>query len=352
MRNLEKGLLLCELINFESTSVEDVQKFVAWIREQEVYISLLENIKTLKTSTSFYARYLYNEFISLNLNQIKTIEEGFVAYSKILYLHQIVTPGFYINPLLVINKQERNFSLGKIIVKYDEKFVTFEEFCKDKGTSYIQKYEFITNQVRKYQKDIREKILRPINKMSINPRNLPKLDIVPFSLLILGMFYFGTLAFLMGVSLTTIQARDFFYSFNFDVYTGANYIFFVTLFFVLIGILSFIVMVIFRSIRYHKYIKYHKIIFQDNRKVIDIINNSTAKLESHLVKALDKPELLDVKVFDFSSCYNLFEYVIYLYETNYRSMKFKVFKIKTLGRLNLTFTILFLILFLVMFFVK
>lgn len=352
MRNLEKGLLLCELINFESTSLDDVKKFVAWIREQDVYYSLLENIKELKTSTSFSARLLYKEFASINLNKVKSIEEGIIAYSKILYLEQIVTPGYYINPLLIINNKERDFLLSNIVVKFDEEFMTLEQFCLHQGATYLQKYEFITMQVRRYQRDIEERIISRINKIKSNKDNLPKVEILPISSLLFAFAHLALLGFLLGISLTSPNGRDYFYNVNENLANGDIIFFYLTLLLALIGLASFVYTIIARVLKYKDYTKLYNLLIKDDKKVIDVINESKDKLEEHLVKSLEKPQLLNIKVFEFSSCYKLYEDVLALEEKiNHKNVDRK-FEVKYISKLNLLFAFVFCLLFIVLFFTK
>ena len=112
MRNLEKGLLLAELIDPSLTSKEQIENLVDWIRKQDAYLQLVKSMMEIKKSSSFLATILYEEFSLINLDQVKSIEEGLIAYSKILYLCQIAIPNFYVNPLLVLNEKERKIPLG------------------------------------------------------------------------------------------------------------------------------------------------------------------------------------------------------------------------------------------------
>ena len=112
MRELDKGLLLAELFDPNCISGRNISNFVEWIRNQECYIKLIENMDEVKKSSSILARCLYQEFSSIDLSRITSIEEGMIAYYKILYLCQLSTPTFYVNPLLIINESERKIKDG------------------------------------------------------------------------------------------------------------------------------------------------------------------------------------------------------------------------------------------------
>ena len=55
MRNLEKGLLLAELIDPSLTSKEQIDELVDWIRKQDSYIKLVESMMEIKKSSTFLA---------------------------------------------------------------------------------------------------------------------------------------------------------------------------------------------------------------------------------------------------------------------------------------------------------
>ena len=121
----------------------------------------------------------------------------------------------------------------------------------------------------------------------------------------------------------------------------------------LIGLISFVYTIISRTFNNRTYLRLFKFLIKDDDKVIDIINKSKDKLEEHLIKSLEKPQLLNVKVFDFSSCYRIYENILYLEEIiNRKFFEDNKFKVKYLSKLNLGFTIIFFLLFIILFFVK
>lgn len=348
MRNIEKGLLLAEIMSFDTSTEKDVKSFVSWIRNQECYDSLLQRVKELKTSTSFYARYLYNEFISIDLEQVKSIEEGFVAYAKILYLNQIITPGFYINPLLIINKQERKYKVGDIVVYFNNKYLTLNELSKDESYSFQEKYEFILKQVNKWQKDIEEKILYPMSKLADNPRNLPKLYALPFRHLLLMILYMTIIMLSVCFPLLIFPSlKDVLINFNIESYNELNYFFIATSSFTMLGVISIIVELIVRKINFGHYFKYRKVILGGKEKVINVINESKNKLEKYVVSSFDKKMELKENVFVFSKCYFLFEYIIYLYDINYHYKKFQKDRICLFNKILFAFSIIFFVIFMV-----
>lgn len=348
MRNIEKGFLLAEIMSFDTINEKDVKSFISWIRSQECYDSLFQRVKELKTSTSFYARYLYNEFISIDLERVKTIEEGFIAYAKILYLHQIITPGFYINPMLVINKQERNYKIGEIVVYFNNKYMTLNELNNDENYSFQEKYEFILKQVNKWQKDIEEKILYPMSKLSDNPRNLPKVRIIPFSYLLTLLLYVAMITLSIFIPLNIIPAlKDVLLNFNISSYNELNYFYLASLCVGVIGFIILIVEIFIRRINYGHYFKYHKVILGGKDKALKVINESKNNLEKYLVSSFDKKSELKAKVFTFSKCYFLFEYIMYLYEINYHYKKITKDRISLINKILFAFSMIFFALFLI-----
>ena len=108
----------------------------------------------------------------------------------------------------------------------------------------------------------------------------------------------------------------------------------------------------FREAKYKDYTKLYNLLIKDDKKVIDVINESKDKLEEHLVKSLEKPQLLNIKVFEFSSCYKLYEDVLSLEEKiNHKNVDRK-FEVKYISKLNLLFALVFCLLFIVLFFTK
>lgn len=346
MRDLEKGRLLAEIIDSNNTTYDKVEAFVAWIRNQECYELLLTNMKEVKKSTSFYARYLYQEFISIDLSQISSIEDGFIAYAKILYLSQVTTPNLYVNPLLVINKAERKIKLKDVLVKFNNRYMTLEEFSKDPNYGFNEKYEFIVLKVKEWQKDIQEKILYPMEKLKDNPRNLPKLHFMPIGYIILGIFYLLCIGILFYSYLfARDEVKNAIWKVELTNLDAINYFAIALISFTLIGIVVYFVELIIRIIRFAKYKKERRILIKGRVKVLDEINKSSKYLENHIVNSIDKQLAMEQKVFSFSHCYYLFEYIIYLYHVNYRCKKIKKQKISWISKAILLLNVLWFALF-------
>ena len=329
MRNLEKGILLAELVNKDLPSYEQIKNLVAWIREQECYKTLLDNMNEIKNSSTFLAQAIYEEFKAIDLDRVNSIEEGLISYAKILYLCQISTPNFYVNPLLVLNKKERDIRIGDVIVKFNDKYITLEELAHDKDFSFDEKYEFVKKQVDSWQNDVYERIQKPSHYFKTsNPRNLPKIRVMTFFHYVFSFIYLGLIAFVIfGFSTNHASLNTVFKNFDYHQFGPRNYLFLAFLVFLTIGVVGFIIELAISYHKYHKYAKCYKIVIDQDDKLIRFINKNGDHLFDYIIASIERGADMNENVFKFSSCLNIYEYVLYLYHVNYKCKKLKKNKV-------------------------
>ncbi len=347
MRNLEKGLLLAELIDPSLTSKEQIENLVDWIRKQDAYLQLVKSMMEIKKSSSFLATILYEEFSLINLDQVQSIEEGLIAYSKILYLCQIAIPNFYVNPLLVLNEKERKIPLGQILIKFNEKYITLDELSLDNSFSFNEKYDFINNKVNDWEDEVYTRIIEPIKELNKkNNRNLPKIKVLPFSYLLTGLIYFVEIVLMIFLYFFgSNKIKELLFHFNFSSYLEVNYFLIIFLSFSALSLLFLLFNITIRFIKYNKYRKARKIIINNEGNISKTVNKAGDKLTAYLIKNIEKHELLKKKVFSFSSCYYIFDYVTYLFYVNYKCKKIKDNTMKIIHKILFIITETFFVMF-------
>lgn len=348
MRSIEKGILLAEFINPSFTSREQIDSLVEWIRKQDAYQNLLKNITEIRRSSTKISEVIYQEFRSIDLDSINSIEEGLVCYSKILYLSSISTPNYYTNPLLVINKLERSIKLKDVVVKFNEKYMSLEVLVENNDFSFAEKYEFICEKINSWKKEVFEKILVPINKIKeINPRNLPKINL--FSIgksleLLLILFFFGFIC--LGLISNDKKYQSYFYNYNFQTYDANNFIYLIFVFFLVLLSLSFIVEILITLFKYHNYNRYRNFLF-DEKKLINYIDNNADKLKDYLISSISNKSKMTAKIVYFSQSFKVYEYFLYLYYVNYKCKKIKQPKFSKFNLILVILTIIFWLCFLI-----
>ena len=350
MRSLEKGLLLAELIDPSLTSKEQIDELVDWIRKQDSYIKLVESMMEIKKSSTFLATIIYREFSLIDLDKVKSIEEGLIAYSKILYLSQIALPNFYVNPLLVLNEKERKIPLGEVLVNFNEKYITLDELSLDTSFSFNDKYDFINQKVSEWEDEVFNKIISPLKELNKkNNRNLPIIRVFPvifLSVLFLSLAEILVVVFLYFFGSKKIE--DLLFHLNFSTYLEVNYFMLIALALLGINILIILFIILFRLIKFHKYRKARRIIINNEGNVSDAVNKAGDKLSIYIIKSFEKHEIMKKDVFSFSSCYYIFDYIAYLYYVNYKCEKIKDYSmtkpLKVLFFLSQIFFIMFIVL--------
>lgn len=345
MREIEKGLLLAELINPDCIDERQISSFVSWIRNQDCYHDLVENMNDVKKSSSILARCLYHEFELINLDKVSSIEEAMIAYYKILYLVQLSTPAFYLNPLLAINKKEKKIRIGDVLVKFNNKYIPLDEFSLDAGFAFQEKLAFIKEKVSSWEDDVYNRLIKTIRRLKDNPRNLPKRRVFSIGHIILGLLYIALIAAFVVVMYTNNQ---FFSSVHlpdtFSKYTFKHFIVLFSMSFVGLGSIIYIVEMIYRAITISKYRKIRNLVFDKEDHLLKIIQKQGDKLQNYLIKNVEKHNKLDLIVDDFSDCLKIYEYLLYLYHINYHCKKIEKDRIWLVSKIVLSLVLVFVIL--------
>ncbi len=345
MREIEKGLLLAELINPDCIDEKQISSFVSWIKNQDCYHDLVENINDVRKSSSILAKCLYCEYEMINLDKVSSIEEAMIAYYKILYLVQLSTPAFYLNPLLAINKKEKKIRIGEILVKFNNKYIPIDELSLDSSFSFQEKSEFIKEKVLSWKDDVYNRLIKTIRKLKENPRNLPKKRIFSIGHIILGVFYISLIAMFVVTLYTNNQFLNSLYlPKSFSKYTFKHFILLFSMCFAGLGLLIYIVEMIYCAITISKYRKIRNLVFDKEDQLLKIIQKQGDKLQNYLIKNVEKHNKLDLIVDDFSSCLKIYEYLLYLYHINYHCKKIKKDRIWLISKIVLSLTLVFVIL--------
>lgn len=347
MRDIEKGILLSELINPNNTTKEQISAFINWIKEQDCYITLQKRISELKKTSSKISTIIKYEFVSLHLEKANSIEECMIIYSKILYLSQICTPSFYVNPLFVLNENEKNIKIGDIIIKKDNKNMTLQEFCNSKDYSFNEKIELINKIVSSYEDDTYQKLFIKIQDLKEKPRNLPERKVFSLKFILVGITYLIFISFFIFLKITNNKILTNALGMNFSTFSSVEYFCLLSLSFTILSTIFYVIELIIRSIKFHKYHKIRTLIFNKN-KLQDEIHDESEHLKKYIIKNMEKQNKLSLTCNNFSKLSKYYEGFLYL---SYINNHVKKFKHDHLSKINLILYLLctiFIIIFIIL----
>lgn len=347
MRKLEKGLLCAELFYPECIDPENVARFVKWIREQDCYIRLLESMNRIKKSSSDLAGYLYEEFAAIDLGKISRIEDGLVAYAKILYLCQLATPHFYINPLMALSEEEREIKVGEVLIAFDQKHLTLNQFSESSAYSFREKSEQIREKVRLWENDVYDDTLQLVEKLNDCPRNLPvvrvfsakRIFIAAADLLMGGIFaasYFAEGSIVReGLFSTSISRMryDQIFTCLFLIFLG-------------LSVLGFLIELFVRLIRFGHYKRARKNILTRADRWKDRIHSGGQELENYLLRSVEKMTPMNHPVKKYDCCSSFLDEWVYLYRVNFKAKSIGKDKINVFHRIVFSLTVIFFIIWL------
>lgn len=346
MRKLEKGLLCAELFYPECIESVNVANFVKWIREQDCYVRLLESMNRIKKSSSNLAMYLYEEFASIDLGKISGMEEGFVAYAKILYLCQLATPHFYINPLMVFLEEERQIKVGEILIRFDQTYLTLNQLSEASEYSFREKSDKLREKVRLWENDVYEETKKLVDKLTDHPRNLPVIRVFSAKRILIALSYLlmgGT--FTASVFAENSIVREWLKETSLSMFRYEHYFTYLFLGFWSLGVLFFLVGIVIRAIRFGRYKRARKVVITRADRWKDRIHSGGQELENYLIRSVEKAVPMNHLVKKYDCCTSLLNDLVYLYRVNFKAKSIRKEKINVFHRIVFSLTLIFFIIF-------
>lgn len=292
MREEDKVLILAEILGIDTSKY--VEQYVEEIRSSDVFLELCNNVHRARTSDSYKAQNLIDEFESIDFSLIKSLQECFIVSSKINYLLKISLESDYINPFFYNEESDIIEKVGEISVTFDSKNYTLNDIILDERYTTSYKIDYFKDCYLEWRKEVVNKIIDPLNLLLIHQKKLPKFKIFDFSLIaIILIILLSNLAFFIAPfvpshfikTLYTQNCDNLFIMIIFDID-------FILLF---INNVLLIFMIYFRYLDKGKYIRARKIL-KKPLKIITSINHQCEKFYAYLMKCLSDNKLLSKKI--------------------------------------------------------
>lgn len=292
MREEDKVLILAEILGIDTSQY--VEQYVEEIRASDVFLELCNNVHRARTSDSYKAQNLIDEFESIDFSLIKTLQECFIISSKINYLLKISLEADYINPFFYNEDNDIIEKVGEISVIFDSKNYTLNDIILDERYTTSYKIDYFKDCYLEWRKEVVDKIIDPLNLLLIRQKKLPKFKIFDASFLAICLIILlSNLAFFIAPfipshfikSLYTQNCDNLFILIVFDID------------FILLYLNNVIIifMIYFRYLDKGKYIRARRIL-KKPLKIITSINNQCEKFYSYLMKCLSDNKLLSKKI--------------------------------------------------------
>lgn len=293
MRNIEKGVLLAEMFNADTSKY--VPSFIAWIKSSSEYNYFIEKKKSLNIKRTWKARRLRSYFDTIDIDNISSIKEGIIQYGKICYLVKITSEPAYTNPLIIEFLDDEFMKIGDLQVEFDGKLITLRELSLLEGFDFERKEEIINSKLENWIKEVDEAIFTTVDNFKNYSFYLPKIKLfsIPriielvYLLLINALFiciYFVDVPLFREIVVDQTSLKFFVYS------LAAG--------FIIAYDIIYIVIMIYRFKKYYKYIKCRKGVFE---KIYIEKEKSERKLRLYLFEQLATYGSMDKKVHEFST---------------------------------------------------
>lgn len=304
MRNIEKGVLLAELFNVDTSKY--VSSFIEWIKGTKEYHYYLEKRKELNKKRTWKARRFLSYFESIDIDSIESIREGVIEYGKICYLVKITSEPAYTNPLIVENLDNEDMKIGDIPLIFDGKMITLRELAKLEGFSFERKEEAINDKLQNWINEVESSIIDPLSEYQEHNFYFPKIKLwSPFRIFeLVYLLLINTFIILVSVIKIPLfenivgDTSSIDYMF-YLIFAGA----------VLVFDLIYIIVMISRLARYGYYIKARDGVFENIHKEK---LNSENKLRLYLYAQLATSGNMEAKVSEFAKIAKYYPYIGYL----------------------------------------
>ena len=304
MRNIEKGVLLAEIFDVDTSKY--VPPFKAWIKETPQYKGFVKKYFSLKKKRTYKAKSFLAFFESVDLDSSETIKEVMIEYGKICYLDKITSEQAYINPLIIGNLENIEMTIGDITVQFDGKQITLKELSKLEGFSFERKEELIKEKIDSWVKEVEESIMEPVEKYKDYALYLPKVKLLSKSRLFELMYLILINIFMISIYFVKLPVFE---KILLDKHSLVFSIYVLTLTFVIVYDLIYLITFIRRKIRYGYYIKARDGVLE---KIYIEKDNCEMKLRQYVYAELATYGDMDMKVSKFARISKYYQYIGYI----------------------------------------
>ena len=339
MRNIEKGVLLAEFFNADTSKY--VPSFIKWIKNTEAYSQFNEKYNILKGKRTWKARRYYSYFETIDLDSVTTIKDAMIEYGKICYLNKITSEKSYINPLIIENIDDPNMTIGDIQIEFDGKIISLKELCKLEGFSFERKEILIKEKIDNWVNEIETSIIKPLEEYKEYDFYLPKIKVLNLSRAIELIYLVIINTLMVVINFIKIPLFE-------NVFINKNSLeyslYVLTLGFILVYDLIFIITLIIRQSRYGYYRKARNAVLED---IFIEKDKCEMKLRKYIYKELSTYGDMDAKVSDFSKTSKYYRYIGYIRKRIAMKKRVKVDKVNVGEKTGFIVSLLVLVLFFV-----
>lgn len=316
MRSIDKVYLLSEYFN--GTDEEYLRNFKQRIKDSYEYNLLVRNVSIAENSFSKRSGELIESFNELKLYRIKTIEECFSAYGRVLFLLRLSFPNSYINPLHP-NKDELEINVGDILFNFDRKDTTLSQISMNIDYTSKQKIEVFKPIYKNWIKEVHDQIMIPLEIILFKPRNLPKMKVftpfhifeIIFAIIVYGIFFVGWFTRTNPFSAYVCSSAKLYYFYpSLVIFVSTTII-----------TISNIMDINIRTKKFYKYHYAYNHVIKKSNKIIQSFKDICSTLYVDVMKSFETNSKIETKVKKYDIFSDKEEMFVYLEKFNCRRRK-------------------------------
>lgn len=304
MRDIEKGVLLAEMFNADTSKY--VPSFIEWVKNTDQYRYFISKRENLNVKRTWKARRFLAYFNSIDIDDCETIKDVMIEYGKICYLVKIASEPSYTNPLIIQNLDMINMTIGDIKLMFDGKLITLKELSKLEGFSFERKEEVIKEKIENWINEVEDSIMKPLEEFKVHNFYFPAIKIMSkfrtFELIYLLLIN----ALFLSVYFIKIPLFEKIVS---DSSSLSFCIYLICFGFIFVYDIVYIITMLLRVKRYGYYSKARQGIFDDIYKQKE---KCELKLRTYIYSQLATYGDMDALVSDFSKISKYYPYIGYL----------------------------------------
>lgn len=304
MRDIEKGVLLAEMFNADTSKY--VPSFIEWVKNTDQYRYFVSKRDTLNIKRTWKARRILAYFNSIDVDECETIKDVMIEYGKICYLVRIASEPSYTNPLIVQNLDMIDMKIGDIKLMFDGKLITLKELSKLEGFSFERKEEVIKNKIENWINEVEDSIMQPLEEFKVHSFYFPAIRIMSKFRVFELIYLLLVNAIFLGVYFIKLPMFEKIVS---DKSSLSFCIYLICLGFIFVYDLVYLITMLLRVKRYGYYSKARKGIFEDIFKQKE---KCELKLRMYIYSQIATSGDMDALVSDFSKISKYYPYIGYL----------------------------------------
>lgn len=296
MNNIDKVILLAEYYNVDVTNFKESYHLAT--SEGETMKKLEENINEAQKYNNARVHKLLEEYTQVIDTKVETFEDELIYNAKLNYLCSISYEQFYLNPFEIGANETKTKSIGELILKYDGRYVSFNDIILDSTHSFRYKSQAIKKQINIYHEEMTTLLAKPIKQIKnykIKSENMVKHSRISSFFFSLFFVLFNIfLVFLLtfnGETFKSAQVIDF----N-NLFSYAYYLPFVC---IILYDFAFVISDCLKKIDQENYYFAKRYLEFGKKHVYNSLSTQAAKLNNYIKDACKNHKILenDIKLF-------------------------------------------------------